>query len=105
MTRLNTCVVTRPCHDCKYTDCVTVCPVDCFYQDEWMLYIHPDECIDCGACIDECPVGAIYHAREVPTEWEGYLELNREKAEVLKQAGGNLTERQEPKKGPGCQGS
>ena len=47
------CVVTEPCHDCKYTDCVTVCPCDCFYQDEQMLYIDPHECIDCGACIPE----------------------------------------------------
>ena len=54
------CVVTEPCHDCKYTACVTVCPVDCFYQDAHMLYIDPEECIDCGACIPECPVNAIF---------------------------------------------
>src|SRR5205807_3694115 len=49
-------VVCEPCRDCKYTDCVVVCPVDCFYQDERMLYIDPLDCIDCGACIPECPV-------------------------------------------------
>ncbi len=96
------CVVTQPCHDCKYTDCVTVCPVDCFYQDDRMLYIHPDECIDCGACISECPVSAIFHAREVPAKWEGFLELNREKAVALRESGGNITEKQDPKEGPGC---
>ena len=49
-------VVAEPCFNCKYTDCVVVCPVECFYEGESMLYIHPDECIDCEACIPECPV-------------------------------------------------
>ncbi|MDG1369456.1 MAG: ferredoxin family protein [Paracoccaceae bacterium] len=51
--------VTDNCIACKYTDCVTVCPVDCFYEGENMLVIHPDECIDCGVCEPECPAGAI----------------------------------------------
>lgn len=51
-------VVAEPCFDCKYTDCVVVCPVDCFYQSEQLLYIHPDECIDCEDCVSECPVEA-----------------------------------------------
>ncbi|HYT95148.1 MAG TPA: ferredoxin family protein [Gemmataceae bacterium] len=97
------CVVTRPCHDCKYTDCVTICPVDCFYQDEKMLYIHPDECIDCGACIDECPVSAIFHAPDVPAEWASDIALNQERAEALRAAGSaNLTEKLEPLEGPTC---
>ena len=52
-------VVTEVCIKCKYTDCVEVCPVDCFYEGENMLVIHPDECIDCGVCEPECPVEAI----------------------------------------------
>jgi ferredoxin len=52
-------VVTESCIRCKYTDCVEVCPVDCFYEGENMLVIHPDECIDCGVCEPECPVDAI----------------------------------------------
>jgi ferredoxin len=97
------CVVTAPCHDCKYTDCVTVCPVDCFYQDGVMLYIDPTECIDCGACIPECPVGAIFTAVEVPRQWENFIPLNAERCAALKNSGGNITQRQEPKLGPGCQ--
>src|SRR5262249_29700640 len=62
-------VVTEPCHDCKYTDCVAVCPCECFYQDEWMLYIDPNHCIDCDACIPECPVEAIFPEAEVPQQW------------------------------------
>lgn len=52
-------IVTEACIKCKYTDCVEVCPVDCFYEGENMLVIHPDECIDCGVCEPECPVEAI----------------------------------------------
>jgi ferredoxin len=52
-------IVTESCIRCKYMDCVSVCPVDCFYAGENMLVIHPDECIDCGVCIPECPVQAI----------------------------------------------
>jgi ferredoxin len=91
-------VVCEPCHDCKYTDCVTVCPMDCFYQDEHMLYIHPDECIDCGACVPECPADAIFGELEVPSKWTHYVALNAERA----RAGLNITQKQEPKLGPGC---
>ncbi len=52
-------VVCEPCFGCKYTDCVVVRPVECFYEGEKILYIHPDECIDCEACVPECPVEAI----------------------------------------------
>jgi ferredoxin len=97
------CVVTEPCHDCKYTDCVTVCPVDCFYQDDRMLYVDPEECIDCRACIPECPVEAIYTESEVPSRWAHYIELNAERSKALKQGDdGHITQRQEPKLGPGC---
>jgi ferredoxin len=97
-------VVCEPCYDCKYTDCVTVCPCDCFYQDERMLYIDPEHCIDCGACVPECPVEAIFFETEVPARWDRFIPLNVERVAVLKPAGGNITERQEPLAGPGCGG-
>jgi ferredoxin len=95
-------VVCEPCRDCKYTDCVVVCPVDCFYQDEHMLYIDPQDCIDCGACIPECPVEAIFQDADVPALWTHSVALNAERAAVLKEQGGNITEKQEPMKGPEC---
>jgi ferredoxin len=88
--------------DCKYTDCVTVCPVDCFYQDDQMLYIDPQECIDCGACVPECPVEAIFHETNVPSQWQQFIELNAERVLALIESGGRITQRQEPKEGPGC---
>ena len=72
-------VVTDLCIKCKYTDCVEVCPVDCFYEGENMLVIHPDECIDCGVCEPECPIEAIVSDSDpVATK---FLELNRNYAE------------------------
>ncbi len=72
-------VVTDICIKCKYTDCVEVCPVDCFYEGENMLVIHPDECIDCGVCEPECPIDAIIPDSD--PEADKFLELNREYAE------------------------
>ena len=72
-------VVTDVCINCKYTDCVEVCPVDCFYEGENMLVIHPDECIDCGVCEPECPIDAIIPDSE--PEAEKYLEMNRDFSE------------------------
>ncbi|HPD82861.1 MAG: ferredoxin family protein [Alphaproteobacteria bacterium] len=72
-------VVTDVCIMCKYTDCVEVCPVDCFYEGENMLVIHPDECIDCGVCEPECPIEAIIPDTE--PEAEKWIELNREYSE------------------------
>lgn len=96
-------VVTEPCHDCKYTDCVVVCPVDCFYQDEKMLYIDPDECIDCCNCVPECPVEAIFAEPDVPAKWQSYIQLNANRAGALKTAGNaNLTDKQTPLEGPDC---
>lgn len=71
-------VVTEPCFGCKYTDCVVVCPTDAFREGEQMLYIDPDACIDCGLCIPECPVEAIFRDAEVPEAWEPFIELNAE---------------------------
>ena len=73
-------IVTAPCNDCKYTDCCVVCPVECFYQDEMMLYIDPNDCIDCEACVPECPVEAIFSEDEVPAGQEEYKKLNAELA-------------------------
>jgi ferredoxin len=97
-------VVCEPCHDCKYTDCVVVCPCDCFYQDEMQLYIDPEACIACECCVPECPVEAIFHETNVPGPWARFIQLNAERVSALKIIGGNLTERQEPKEGPGCRG-
>ncbi len=87
-------VVTQPCDGCRYTDCVVVCPVECFYEGETMLYIHPDECIDCEACVPECPVEAIFHEDDVPEEWQSFVQLNADKCEDAE----NITERKEPLK-------
>lgn len=62
-------VVTDECIKCKYTDCVLVCPVDCFYEGELMLVINPDECIDCGICVAACPVNAIEPESEGLIDW------------------------------------
>ncbi|MDE1149502.1 MAG: ferredoxin family protein [Azospirillaceae bacterium] len=69
-------VVTEQCIKCKYTDCVEVCPVDCFYEGENTLVIHPDECIDCGVCEPECPAEAILP--DTDGRAEQWLEMNRQ---------------------------
>jgi ferredoxin len=61
---------------CKHTDCVAVCPVDCFYEGKNSLAINPDECIDCGACEPECPVTAIFEESELPAKWNVYKDIN-----------------------------
>ena len=73
-------VVTESCIKCKYTDCVVVCPVDCFREGPNMLVIDPDECIDCEACVPECPVEAIFHEDNVPEQWKDFTALNAEMA-------------------------
>ncbi|MCC5942215.1 MAG: ferredoxin family protein [Balneolaceae bacterium] len=74
-------VVTEPCINCKYTNCAAVCPVDAFREGPNFLAIDPLECIDCDACVSECPVEAIYPDDEVPEKWEHYIELNERLAE------------------------
>src|SRR4051812_44316362 len=69
-------VVADPCVKCKYTDCVAVCPVDCFYEGKNSLAINPDECIDCGACEPECPTTAIFEESELPAKWAAYKDIN-----------------------------
>ena len=82
-------VVIDPCILCKYQDCVEVCPVDCFYEGENMLVIHPEECIDCGVCEPECPVDAI--KPDTATGLESWLAINREYAAVWP----NISEKRE----------
>jgi len=74
-------VIAEPCVDVKDTACVDVCPVDCIHYDEGtdrMLFIDPDECIDCGACEPECPVTAIFAEDAVPDQWQNYVQINAE---------------------------
>ena len=75
-------VVTESCIKCKYTDCVDVCPVDCFHEGPNMLVIDPDECIDCTLCVAECPVEAIFAEDDVPTDQRDYTALNAELAKA-----------------------
>ncbi len=105
-------VVADPCVKCKYTDCVAVCPVDCFYEGKNSLAINPDECIDCGACEPECPTTAIFEESELPSKWAVYKDLNAvfsgaKKAEEVSVAGDiaaklggatwpNITEQKKP---------
>jgi NAD-dependent dihydropyrimidine dehydrogenase PreA subunit len=71
-------VITEACIGTKDRACVDVCPVDCIYEGEQQLYIHPDECIDCGACEPECPVTAIFPEEDVPANLKQYVQLNRD---------------------------
>ena len=76
-------VVTSNCQRCRFTDCVEVCPVSCFHGDDEMLYIDPEACIDCGACVPECPVEAIYEEGTLPSQEERWLAINAERARTL----------------------
>ena len=71
-------VIALPCVDVKDRSCIEECPVDCIYEGERMLYIHPDECVDCGACEPVCPVEAIYYEDDVPDKWKEYTAANAE---------------------------
>jgi len=72
-------VVTDNCKGCRFTDCVAVCPVDCFHGDSEMLYIDPSACIDCGACVPECPVEAIYDEAQLPDDKQRWITVNAER--------------------------
>ena len=71
-------VIAQPCVDLKDRACVDECPVDCIYEGKRMLYIHPDECVDCGACEPVCPVEAIFYEDDVPAEWKQFTQINAE---------------------------
>jgi len=83
-------VVDEGCIKCKHMDCVDVCPVDCFYEGENMLVIHPDECIDCGVCEPECPIEAIHS--DTDDGMEKWAEINRKYSEIWPV----ITEKKEP---------
>ena len=85
-------VVTESCIKCKYTDCVEVCPVDCFYEGPDFLVIHPDECIDCALCEPECPIDAIYSEDELPSDQIEFIEINARLSDVYE----NITQAKEP---------
>ncbi len=94
-------VVTEACIRCKYTDCVEVCPVDCFYEGETMLVINPDECIDCAVCVPTCPVNAILP--DTDAEADRWLALNREQSlkwPSIRQKRAPLPEAEEHKSAP-----
>ena len=69
-------VITEPCIDVKDNSCIEECPVDCIYEGDRMLYIHPDECVDCGACEPVCPVEAIFYDDDVPAQWKDFTTAN-----------------------------
>ncbi|BEV08474.1 MULTISPECIES: ferredoxin FdxA [unclassified Methylophilus] len=85
-------VVTENCIQCKYTDCVDVCPVDCFVEGPNFLAINPDECIDCTLCVAECPAEAIFSEDDVPANQQHFIELNARLAKVWP----TITARKEP---------
>ncbi len=75
-------IVTEDCIKCKHTDCVEVCPVDCFHEGPNFLVIDPEECIDCSLCEPECPIDAIFAEEDLPDDQQQFLELNRELSEI-----------------------
>jgi ferredoxin len=85
-------IVTEGCINCKYGDCIEVCPVDCFYEGENFLVIHPDECIDCAMCEPECPVDAIKSEDDMTDDDMQFLELNADLAQIWP----NITEKCDP---------
>ena len=76
-------VVTQYCFKCKYTDCVSTCPVEAFHEGPDMLYINPETCIDCDACREACPVGAIFIDADVPEKWKAYVAYNAAQSKVF----------------------
>ena len=87
-------VVTTKCVGCKDTACASVCPCESFHEGTDQLYINPDSCIDCDACVVECPVDAIFHEDDLPEEMKKYVQINADQSEACE----NITERKEPLK-------
>lgn len=80
--------IAEPCVDVLDKACIEECPVDCIYEGGRMLYIHPDECVDCGACEPVCPVEAIFYEDDVPDQWTGYVAANVDFFDDLGSPGG-----------------
>jgi len=85
-------IVTENCIKCKYTDCVSVCPVDCFVEGPNFLAINPDECIDCAVCVPECPANAIYSDSELPVDQQEFIAINAELSKIWP----SITKRKDP---------
>jgi NAD-dependent dihydropyrimidine dehydrogenase PreA subunit len=81
-------VIAEPCVDLLDKACIEECPVDCIYEGSRMLYIHPDECVDCGACEPVCPVEAIFYEDDLPDKWREYAQANVDFFEELGSPGG-----------------
>ena len=81
-------LITEPCIDVMDKSCVEQCPVDCIYEGDNMMLIHPDECIDCGACEMTCPVEAIFHEEDVPEKWVSFASVNRDFFQDIGRPGG-----------------
>ena len=81
-------VIAQPCVDLLDKACIEECPVDCIYEGKRQLYIHPDECVDCGACEPVCPVEAIYYEDDVPEQWKDFYKVNVEFFDDLGSPGG-----------------
>ena len=81
-------VIAQPCVDVKDKACIDECPVDCIYEGERALYIHPEECVDCGACEPVCPVEAIFYADDVPAQWSVFTAANVEFFDDIGSPGG-----------------
>lgn len=75
-------IVTQHCVDCKYTDCVAVCPVDAFHEGDRILYINPDTCVNCDACVPACPVEAIFSEENLPSKFSAYIAINKDGADA-----------------------
>lgn len=90
-----TTLVTDNCQRCRFTECVTSCPVSAFHAGEDMLFINPDVCVDCGACIPKCPVQAIYEDLDLPDESEGWIDINESQSKKLPK----ITAKESPYKG------
>lgn len=91
-------VVTENCVDCKYTSCASVCPVEAFHEAPDRLYINPETCIDCNACVPECPVEAIFPDYDVPEKWQHWTEENANECEKYDV----IVDAKEPLKGEKC---
>ena len=97
--------IAEPCVDIKDKACIEECPVDCIYEGARMLYIHPDECVDCGACEPVCPVEAIFYEDDVPDQWSSYTQINADFFDRARLARRRVEGRADRQRSAGRQGS